>query len=471
MRRVAVIGGGYAGAAFAVHLSRQAHAPVDIVVVEPRHQVGGGLAYSTPDPHHRLNAPDVIHPLYEDDEEHFRRWLEDTGRLAADPDAWYSDGRLYPRRGDFGAYVAAEFAAHRASNPSGSSLEHRRDRAVGIQRRRNGVRLALAGGDTIVADQCVIALGQEQAPFHLPGDAGDRLIGDPFAPGALAAIPRDAAVLVVGTGLTAADAVASLVGQGHTGPITCLSRRGLRPKDQNPGAAGQTIWERTAVQPPTFVRRHGVPTNIVELARIVRADARDRMARGETWHGAIDDVRDAAGELWRGLPVGDKRRFVRHLKPYYDVHRFRIPPQTRDIVRRAEERGQLRFECGRIVGAEAVAETVAVTIRRRGEARAHVSSYDVVVSCVGLANAVDQSRNPFVRSCLDERLARPSDMSRGLESDDRGRIIDADGAPVESVYVIGGMTLDRFGEVPAAVFLLRQVLAVLPGFIASMDRT
>ncbi len=471
MNRVAVIGGGYAGAAFAVHLSRQARAPLDIAVVEPRAQVGGGLAYSTPGPNHRLNAPDVIHPLYPNDEEHFRRWLEATGRLAADPDAWYGDGRLYPRRGDFGAYVAAEFAAYRERNPSGSSLEHRRDRAVAIQRRRDGLHLALAGGAPVVADRCVIALGQEQAPFNLPGDAGGRLVGDPFAPGALAAIPRDATVLVVGTGLTAADAVASLVGQGHTGPITCLSRRGLRPKDQNPATAEQTIWERMAVQPPPFVQQNGVPTSIVELARIVREDARDRMARGETWHGAIDDVRDAAGELWRGLPVSDKRRFVRHLKPYYDVHRFRIPPQTRDIVRRAEERGQLRFGSGRIAGAEAVAEAVAVTVRRRGEARARVHHYGAVVSCVGLANAVDHSRNPFVRSCLEQGLARPSDMGRGLESDDRGRIIDADGAPVESVYVIGGMTLDRFGEVPAAVFLLRQVLAVLPGFIASMDRT
>jgi uncharacterized NAD(P)/FAD-binding protein YdhS len=470
MTRVAVVGGGYAGAAFAVHLSRQAVTPLDIIVVEPRHHVGGGLAYSTADPNHRLNAPDVIHFLYPDDEEHFRRWLENTGRLAADPGAWYGDGRLYPRRGDFGAYVAAEFAAHRASNASSSSLEHRRDRVQSIERRRRGVQLELAGGDTLVADRCVIALGHEQAPFNVPGDVGDRLISDPLASGALAAVAREAAVLVVGTGLTAADAVTSLVGQGHTGSITCLSRRGLRPEDQNPAAAGRTIWERMAVQPPPFVQRHGVPQSIVELTRIVREDARERMARGEPWHGAIDDVRDAAGELWRGLTVSDRRRFLRHLKPYYDAHRFRIPPQTRDIVRRAEERGQLRFESGRILDAEAVADTVAVTTRRRGEARARVHIYDAVVSCVGLSDAVERSRNSLVRSCLQQGLARPSDMARGLDSDDQGRLVDSNGTPDSAVYVIGGMTLDRFGETPAAIFILRQILDVLPGFIASMDR-
>jgi hypothetical protein len=61
-------------------------------------------------------------------------------------------------------------------------------------------------------------------------------------------------------------------------------------------------------------------------------------------------------------------------------------------------------------------------------------------------------------------------MGRGLDSDDRGRIIGASGTPDPAVYVIGGMTLDRFGEVPAAVFILSQILDVLPGFIASMNR-
>jgi len=470
MKRVAIIGGGFAGAAFAIHLSRLAAAALNIVVVEPRQQVGGGLAYSTPDPNHRLNAPDVIHLLYPDDDLHFRRWLEDSGRLAADPEAWYSDDRLYPRRGDFGAYVAAEFAEQRKSNPSGSSLEHRRDRVESIERRRQRIHLALASGNSMSADRCVIALGQEQTPLKLFGDVGDRLIDDPFAPGALARVPRDAVVLVIGTGLTAADTVASLAGQGHTGSITSLSRHGLRPTDQNPGTPEQPLWDQMAVQPPPFVQRHGVPSSMVELSRIVRTEARDRMARGEPWHGAIDDVRDAAGELWRGLPVGAKRRFLRHLKPYYDVHRFRIPPQTRDIVRRAEERGQLRFESGRVLRAEATGKRVAVTIQRRGEARPHVRDHDAIVSCVGLSTAICRSRNAFVQSCLQQGLARPSDMGRGLDSDDRGRLIGFSGTADPAVYVIGGMSLDRSGETPAAIFILRQILDILPRFVASISR-
>lgn len=470
MRRVAIIGGGYAGTAFAVHLSRRAESPLEIVIVEPREDVGGGLAHSAIDPDHRLNAPDVIHLLYPDDDLHFRRWLEESGRLAADSQAWYADGRLYPRRGDFGAYLAAELAAHAGANPSGSTLTHRRGAAGAIERRGEGFRIAIRGGEPVEVDRCVIALGQEPAPLRLPGldadDRGEGIIDDPFAPRALAAIDRDGEVLILGTGLTSADAVAALVGQGHRGPITCVSRRGLRPKDQAPPAEGPALWDRMAVQPPAFLERHGLPGTALELLRVVRRDARERVARGEPWHGAIDEVRDAAGEIWRALPVAEKRRFLRHLKPYYDVHRFRMPPQTRDILAAAEGRGQLRVEAARAIRARRLADGIEVTLRRRGEAGERARTYDAVVSCAGFSASIERSRDPFIRSCLEGGLARPSDLGRGFDSDDAGRVVSASGEPDPALYVLGATALDRFGETPAAIFILRQVFRILPGFVA-----
>ncbi len=475
MPRIAVIGGGYTGTAFAVHLSRLSPVPLDIAVVEPRRQVGGGLAYSTDNPDHRLNAPDVIHPLYPEDELHFRGWLEHTGRLAADPTAWYEDQRLYPRRGDFGAYLTAQFADHAASNSSGSKLTHLRARAKSIERRHDLLLIELTSGECIEADRCVIAIGRTPAPFALPGSslpgASEWLIGDPFAPGALAPIARDAEVLLLGTGLTSADTVATLLGQSHLGTITCLSRHGLRPKDQNPEAAKGPLWAQLAVQPPAFVERHGLPETMSSLLEIVRHNARDRLARGQPWHGAIDEVRDAAGEIWRALPPAEKSKFLRHVRPYYDVHRFRIPPQTRDILRAAENRGQLRFQAGRLVGVEPLDHGVHVSIRERGATSPTARAFGAVVSCVGLTSRIEQSGNPFVESCLRHGLARPSDMGRGLDSDGDCRVIAATGRPDPTLYVLGALTLDRCGETPAAIFLLRQILRMLPGFVRSLSAT
>ncbi len=469
---VAVIGGGYTGTAFAVHLARATRIPLDITVVEPRKRVGGGLAHSAIEPDHRLNAPDVIHPLYPDDDLHFRRWLETAGRLAEDPEAWYADGRLYPRRGDFGAYLTAQFESHAAENPSGSRLTHRQSSARAIEQRESGFRVELADGESLQVARCIIAIGREPTPLDIPGldasTAAGRTIQRPLNPGALDPIQRDEKVLTLGSGLTAADAIAALLRRGHRGPITSLSRRGLRPKDQNPEPATEPLWERIAVQPPAFVQDHGLPPTILSLMRIVRADARRRMERGEPWHGAIDAVRDAAGEIWCALPTDEKRRFMRHLKPYYDSHRFRIPPQTRDILAESEKRGQLTFLAGRLIGAEPMPDGVKVSIRRRGAPEPRAEAFAAIMVCAGFSSSVESSSNPFLQSCLRQGLARPSDMGRGLDSDDACRVIAADGLPVPRLYVLGAMTIDRFGETPAAIFILRQIHRMLPAFVSAL---
>ena len=57
--KVVIIGGGYTGAAAAIHLSRMAGRPLDIRIIEPREDAGRGVAYDTEDPAHRLNVSPV----------------------------------------------------------------------------------------------------------------------------------------------------------------------------------------------------------------------------------------------------------------------------------------------------------------------------------------------------------------------------------------------------------------------------
>jgi uncharacterized NAD(P)/FAD-binding protein YdhS len=57
MATVIVIGGGFTGAALAIGLSRLAQMPLDIAVIEPRAEVGRGVAFSGTDRDHRINAP------------------------------------------------------------------------------------------------------------------------------------------------------------------------------------------------------------------------------------------------------------------------------------------------------------------------------------------------------------------------------------------------------------------------------
>ncbi|VUS35803.1 hypothetical protein SB6419_02492 [Klebsiella spallanzanii] len=54
---VVIIGGGFSGAAVAIHLLRLVPAGGRVTLLEPRETPGAGVAYSTTEPSHRINVP------------------------------------------------------------------------------------------------------------------------------------------------------------------------------------------------------------------------------------------------------------------------------------------------------------------------------------------------------------------------------------------------------------------------------
>ncbi|HEY9215330.1 MAG TPA: FAD/NAD(P)-binding protein, partial [Ancylobacter sp.] len=69
--RIGIIGGGFTGAVFAVHLARAATTALDIEIIEPRETVGAGLAYGSCEPEHRINVPSDRLTVFAEDPHHF----------------------------------------------------------------------------------------------------------------------------------------------------------------------------------------------------------------------------------------------------------------------------------------------------------------------------------------------------------------------------------------------------------------
>jgi uncharacterized NAD(P)/FAD-binding protein YdhS len=462
---IAVIGGGYSGAALAIHLTRVANRPLEIFLIEPRAQLGTGLAHSTRHPDHRLNAADSIHLLYLDAPDHFGAWLRTSGTLDRDREAIAPSGRIYPRRADFGVYVNTELARHLASNPSGTTIHHVSRRALRVAAGIRGYEIALEGGETVHAATCVLALGQggPNMPEWLGAFVGDPdCVADPWNSQELQQVDREGRVLILGTGLTTADVVSTLIAQGHRGPITAVSRRGMRPASHSRFAPTMPRLQGLLQEIPEFVRRHGTPDTVAAIVRALRADIHALDPSRASWHAPFDDVRDAAHLLWPHLATREQLRFLRHLKPWYDVHRFRIPPQTERIVARAIESGQLAFHRARVRAARRGPRGFAVAMQDHGANGAREQSYTTLINCTGFDGRLRAATDPLLRGLAAEGLLRPSACGLGVDVDRESRAIGAGGAPRRGFYVIGPLTGGALGEASSVPVITRQILTMIP---------
>ncbi|MFD1331594.1 FAD/NAD(P)-binding protein, partial [Methylopila musalis] len=238
---IVIVGGGVSGAVAAHQLARRAPGEFRIVVVEPRPRLGAGLAYSSVDPAHRINVPASRMTFVPSDPCHFDRWLKADGALKEDPEALTEDGRAFPRRSVFGRYAAETIEPYVLSG----EIEHVQALATGVALDDGRYRIQLSNGAELTADGLVFAATHPRpstpaAVRPLEGDP--RLVLDAQRGDALNGLAPDARVLIVGTGLTMADIVASLERRGHRGPIVAVSRRGLTSRGHD-GPAGDNIGD------------------------------------------------------------------------------------------------------------------------------------------------------------------------------------------------------------------------------------
>jgi uncharacterized NAD(P)/FAD-binding protein YdhS len=284
-------------------------------------------------------------------------------------------------------------------------------------------------------------------------------------------------VLVLGTGLTALDVVTTLLRAGHRGSITPVSSRALRPRahrpafDVPPALPGAEMLHRIDAHLPEFLRVLPRPLTARVLVRALRYRIAQARKHGLSWYAPFDELRDPLWQLWSALEIDEKRRLLRHVRRWYDVHRFRAPPQNEAIVREAERQGQVVFRAakvGSIAGGDRGA--LAVEWREGATGAVHTETFDAVVNCAGLDSGAGAMRNPILASSMRQGWLVPDATGVGFAVDAKCRPLDASGVPSDRVRVIGPPTAGAFGDPLGAMFIAAQVRRMLPGVFASLAR-
>jgi uncharacterized NAD(P)/FAD-binding protein YdhS len=421
---VVIVGGGASGTILAAQLARRG---VQSALIDGSGRAGKGVAYSTIEPAHLLNVRAEGMSAWAGEPDHFARRFEAEG----------GERRGFAQRRLFGRYLGE--VLEQAVDSGCTSLIH--GSAVGAERVDGRWQVTLDDGSTVEADAVALAIGnQEPEALGAFDGARERFIANPWGEQARAAVQELAQTgedaLIVGTGLTMVDLVLSLDAAGHRGDILALSRRGLVPRSH-------------ADYEPAPVDAGEVPAGgLGEIWRWLR-----RRTAQVGWRAAVDSLRPYSHQLWQSLDGDEQRRFLRHARPWWDVHRHRIAPEVAATIARLIGEGRLQVIAGRVAGASETREGIDVELRRRGGRASERGTFAYAFNCTGPLHKIERTRDPLLRSLLGAHQVRRDHLGMGLDVDENSRA-------GERLWALGPLTKGRYWEIIAVPDIREQAAAV-----------
>jgi uncharacterized NAD(P)/FAD-binding protein YdhS len=242
----------------------------------------------------------------------------------------------------------------------------------------------------------------------------------------------DDVVLLIGSGLTMVDMALAAVAKNPSVRLTAMSRHGLLPAVQSDALP-------SVLHVGAKLNGHFDRLTVRQLFANVRSLARDAESLGGDWREVFMRMRDMASGLWGRLSEVERRRFMRHVRVHWDVHRHRMPPAVAEQVASLQRTGQLRVRAGRIQQLCAAGNRIAALWRARGRFDTQELWVDRVVDCSGADQRLEHTTDVLLRCLLDAGLASPDAAGLGLRTGQHGALVDASGRPATRLFYLGPM--------------------------------
>lgn len=411
--RIAVVGGGASGVLTAINLLARSDDPgLEIVLHEASGVVGRGVAYGTNDQRHLLNVRARHMSALPESPSDLLDWALRTGRS--------QDPLGFLPRADYAIYLQ-----DRLADVADDRLRIQAGRVVDVRPAGGGFEV-VTDRTRQTADAVVLCYGNQaprplrvgdeelpEAPWH---------IANPWDLGRLRSLPRDARVVIVGTGLTAVDSTITLLEEGPQRHVTMLSRHGLLPK---PHVEQQhTAWVTKVPDGPLTADL---------LAATLAEECAAARRQGVGWRAVVDGLRPATQDLWLRLPLEERQRFLTTHSREWEVRRHRMAPEVALRLERYRLEGRLSVRAGTLH--EVVDRADRCAVRQAPDAEPVV--VDAIINCTGPHTDIRQSTDPLLQALCARGTIAPDPLALGLATTVDGRVVAADGAVVEGLFAVG----------------------------------
>ncbi len=387
--KIGIVGGGASGALVAAHLVRSGLPKDAISIFDRAGLVGSGAAYGASTQNYLLNVPAGKMSAYPDEPGHFADWLVQRG-LGIEGEV----SAKFVARQWYGQYLRELIQGVSVISEDVSLIEFQSGQFKIGDRDFDHLVLALGNAEPTLPPQ--FARFQDHPGFrnspwrNLPAE-----------------IRSEDHVLIIGTGLTMLDALCELSARGFRGQVTAVSRHGFLPQPH---------------QPTTPVPYTGT-TTLRTILKYIR--------KAEDWRAAIDGLRPTSQKIWKEFSLREKRQFLRHARPYWEVHRHRAPAQTYQLAQDWIRTGQL-------------------SIQLAANFDPGQSSFDWIFNATGPNQRLASRAVPVIESLVERGLASYDELSLGLDPFSLN----------PGLHAIGTLTLGTHWECTAVPDIRNQAAAI-----------
>ena len=494
MRRnytIAIIGGGASGVGLAARMVEAL--PVGLstadlsIALFDTHGCRGGNAYADDTLSNLMNTTCGAIDRGFGGEFSFLEWATDN------PDRWRPllgerslDTQAYVPRPVVGRYLA-DLLAHARQQAAGRrlKLDTITEEVVDIEPPDTPERnycVHTHSGTRFEARYIYLALGHLDRAKSEDYQFRDRYFHNPYPVTRLIEeIPRDAAVGVIGTRLSAIDIALGLARAGHTGEITCVSRGGRLPavradqgKHEFKNLEREDLFKQLNGR-QTKLRLADVATMIgseiehaegrrVELGDIVNdclspLDYYEReiaLARGRArpWQAVLYATNRNIDLLWHHLAEEDKRLLMSEWLNDWLTYRASIPRENAERILELMKSGRLQVRRG-ASGFEYDDATGNFNMLLDGEEAVPVQ---YLVAATGSASRIEEADSVLMRNLMARGLVSPHRVGGVDCRFENGQVIPRDdAAAVDSrMFALGPLTSGVYFFTTALEIIQRQ---------------
>jgi uncharacterized NAD(P)/FAD-binding protein YdhS len=432
---VCIVGGGFTGIAAAIALLTNIKEPFRLLVVEPTNEIGRGVAFGGHYPLQLLNVRTRDLSVRAEQPGDFVNWaFRQLDQGENHMGLHESLAHTFLPRQLFGEYVRQRFFEAVEQRPD-VELKIVNSIATNCVRQGDRYKIEFDRAEPLSADVVVLATAYGTQNQSSNGALGpyDIVSGERLA--------QAETIALIGSSLTMVDVLQSARRNGFKGIAFVISSHGQLP---HPHASKGVTPQKTAL--PRSKR-----LSLLTIA--VRLACEAAQTHGTPWQAIINGLRPSIPDIWLELPAEEQSRFLRHIRPYWDAHRHRLPIAVHANMQSEFSLGNAVLLRGHVTKVRREPHGFKLNVRRCGVKEAEIIETNIAFDCADHKPDLDL---PLIRSLLEQGLARTDPHQLGLAVMRNGQVLGTKDAPTRGLFALGPLGQGSLWEIAAVPEIVQQ---------------